>query len=126
GAGLCRRRRTGHPTDVVSYERSRPMNLLLRGAAIAAVLHITPVVVLVKRPDAVQTLLPGADSYLAREVHLSDPDAHRLHELVDWSPEDGVLTFYRGTAGATAVGALMFVRADTPHRPLEVAFELTP
>ena len=102
------------------------MNLLLRGAVIAAVFHITPAVVLVKRPDAVQALLPGADAYLAREVHLSDPDAHRLHELVDWSPEDGVLTFYRGTAGATAVGALMFVRVDTPHGPLEVAVGFTP
>src|SRR5256714_9608523 len=102
------------------------MNLLLRGAAIAAVLHITPAVVLVKRPDAVRALLPGADSYLAREVHLSDPDAHRLHELVDWSPEDGVLTFYRGQAGATGVGALTFVRVDTPHGPIEVAVGVTP
>src|SRR2546421_10872426 len=102
------------------------MNLLLRGAAIAAVLHITPVVVLVKRPDAVQTLLPGADSYLAREVHLSDPDTHRLHELVDWSPDDGVLTFYRGKAGGTAVGALTFARVDTPHGPREEADRCTP
>src|SRR5437588_12301113 len=102
------------------------MNLLLRGAAIAAVLHITPVVVLVKRPDAVQTLLPGADSYFARDVHLSDPDAHRLHELVDWSPEDGVLTFFSGRAGATIVGALTFVRVDTPHGPIDVAVGFTP
>jgi len=35
------------------------MNLLICAAAIAALLHITPVVVLVKRPDAVQALLPG-------------------------------------------------------------------
>jgi hypothetical protein len=102
------------------------MNLLLRGAAIAAVLHITPVVTLVKRPDAVQALLPGADAYFAREVHLSDPDAHRLHELVDWSPENGVLTFYAGKAGATGVGALTFVRVDTPHGPIEVAVGFTP
>src|SRR5438094_10519666 len=102
------------------------MNLLLRGALIAAVLHITPAVVLVKRPDAVQALLPGADSYLAREVHLSDPDAHRLHELVDWSPEDGVLTFFGGRAGATKVGALTFVRVDKPHGPIEGAGGFTP
>src|SRR2546425_4924087 len=44
--------------------------------------------VLVKRPNAVQALLPGADAYFAREVHLSAADAHRLHEAVDWSPED--------------------------------------
>jgi len=102
------------------------MNLLLRGAAIAAVLHITPAVVLVKRPDAVRSLLPGADAYVAREVHLSDPDAHRLHELVDWSPDDGVLTFYNGKAGATVVGALTFARVDTPHGPVEVAVGFTP
>jgi len=102
------------------------MNLLLRAAAIAAVLHITPAVVLVKRPDAVRALLPGADAYIAREVHLSAPDAHRLHELVDWSPEDGVLTFYRGQAGSSVVGALTFVRVDTPHGPIEVAVGFTP
>src|SRR2546430_12713948 len=82
------------------------MNLPMRLAAIAAALHITPVVVLVKRPDAVQALLPGADAYFAREVHLSTPDAHRLHKAVDWSPEDGVLTFYVGRTGSAAVGAL--------------------
>src|SRR5256885_12395805 len=94
------------------------MNFLIRTAAIAALLHITPAVVLVKRSDAVQALLPGADAYVAREVHLSGTDAHRLHEAVDWSPEDGVLVFYGGTAGSTSVGALEFVRGGTPHRPI--------
>jgi len=102
------------------------MNFLVRAAAIAALLHITPVVVLVKRPDAVRALLPGADAYTAREVHLSATDAHRLHEAVDWSPEDGVLVFYEGTAGSTWVGTLEFVRVDTPHGPIEVAVGLTP
>src|SRR2546423_3674925 len=102
------------------------MNFLVRAAAVAALLHITPVVVLVKRPDAVQALLPRADAYTAREVHLSAADAHRLHEAVDWSPEDGVLVFYEGTAGSTWVGALEFVRVDTPHGPIEVAVGSTP
>ena len=102
------------------------MNFLIRTAAIAALLHITPAVVLVKRSDAVQVLLPGADAYVAREVHLSGTDAHRLHEAVDWSPEDGVLVFYGGTAGSTSVGALEFVRVDTPHGPIEVAVGFTP
>src|SRR5438445_11567971 len=102
------------------------MNLPMRLAAIAAVLHITPAVVLVKRPDAVQALLPRADAYFAREVHLSTSDAHRLHKAVDWGPEDGVLTFYLGRTGSAAVGALEFVRVDTPHGPIEVAVGFTP
>src|SRR2546430_5972933 len=102
------------------------MNFLIRAAVIAALFHITPVVVLVKRPDAVQALLPGADAYVAREVHLSGTDAHRLHEAVDWSPEDGVLVFYAGSAGSTSVGALQVVRVDTPHRPIEVAAGVRP
>ena len=102
------------------------MNFLIRAAVIAALFHITPVVVLVKRPDAVQALLPGADAYVAREVHLSGTDAHRLHEAVYWSPEDGVLVFYAGSAGSTSVGALEFVRVDTPHGPIEVAVGFTP
>lgn len=102
------------------------MNWLIRGAVLAALLHITPAVVLVKRPDAVQALLPGADAYFARELHLSDADAHRLHEVVDWSPDDGVLAFYTGKAGSTVVGALEFVRVDTPHGPIEVAVGFSP
>src|SRR2546423_15138315 len=102
------------------------MNFLMRASVITALFHITPVVVLVKRPDAVQTLLPGADAYVAHEVHLSAADAHRLHEAVDWSPEDGVLVFYEGTAGSTSVGALEFVRVDTPHGPIEVAVGFPP
>src|SRR5438309_203089 len=81
------------------------MNFLIRAAAIAAMLHITPIVVLVKRSDAVQALLPGADAYVAREVHLSGTDAHRLHETVDWSPEDGVLVFYGGDRKSTRLNS---------------------
>src|SRR2546425_13259484 len=102
------------------------MSLLIRAAAIVGVLHITPAVVLVKRTDAVQALLPGADAYFAREVHLSTADAHRLHQAVDWSPEDGGLTFYLGRTGSAAVGALEFVREDTPHGPIEAAGGFAP
>lgn len=102
------------------------MKLTICAVAVAALLHITPVVELVKRPVAVQSLLPGADAYVARDVHLSDPDAHRLHEALDWSPQDGVLTFYLGKTGPTDVGALEFVRVDTPHGPIEVAVGFTP
>src|SRR5256712_7872047 len=102
------------------------MNFVIGAAAAAAMPPITRIVVLVKRPDAVRALLPGADAYVAREVHLSGTDAHRLHETVDWSPEDGVLVFYGGTAGTTSVGALEFVRVDTPHGPIEVAVGFSP
>jgi len=37
-----------------------------------------------------------------------------------------VLVFYGGTAGSTSVGALEFVRVDTPHGPIEVAVGFTP
>ena len=72
-------------------------------SAVAALLHITPTVVLVERPDAVAQLLPGADKFFAREVHLADADAHKLHEAVDWSPTDGVLTFYSVDANVTCL-----------------------
>jgi hypothetical protein len=97
------------------------MTRLIAGAAVGALLHITPTVVLVPRPEAVKTLIPGAEAYFAREVHLSEADAHRLHEAVGWSPEGGVLTFYTGKAGGRAVGTLLFVRVDSPHGPVEVA-----
>jgi hypothetical protein len=102
------------------------MKTMFFPAAVAALLHITPTVILVKRPDAVNQLLPGADQFFARELHLSSVDAHRLHESVDWSPEDGVLTFYTGKANDKDVGTLLFVRVDTPHGPVEVAVSFTP
>jgi len=103
------------------------MKLLLASAVAAALLHISPTVILVKRPDAVKQLLPGADGFVARELHLSDKDAHRLHEDAgDWSPENGVLTFYVGKQAGVEIGALEFVRVDTPHGALEVAASFTP
>lgn len=102
------------------------MTWLIRAAGLAALLHITPTVILVKRPDAVARIAPGADAFFAREVHLSDVDAHKLHEAVDWSPQDGVLTFYVGKHGATTVGGFLFVRVDTPHGPVEVAVGFDP
>ena len=102
------------------------MITMLRVAAAALLLHITPVIVLIKRPAAVQALLPGAGAFFQRDLHLSDRDAHRLHEVVDWSPESDVLTFYLGRSGSTDVGTLEFVRVDTPHGPIEVAVGFTP
>jgi hypothetical protein len=102
------------------------MRQYLVGAVVAALLHITPTVILVKRPDAVAQLLPGADQFFARELHLSSADAHRLHAAVDWTPGDGVLTFYSGRRAAADVGVLTFVRVDTPHGPVEVAVSFGP
>jgi hypothetical protein len=97
------------------------MNKLLLGALIAA-LHITPVVVLVKREDAVKRILPDATQFTAREFHLSRPDATRLKQAVDWKPDNDVVTFYTAAGSAdSAVGALTFVRVDSPHGPIEVA-----
>jgi hypothetical protein len=61
------------------------MNKLLL-SAVAALLHITPTVVLIKREDAVKRILPTATAFTAREVHLSRADAHRLHEVLNWGP----------------------------------------
>lgn len=89
--------------------------------ALVALLHITPTVVLVKREAAVKSILPTATAFTAEDIHLSRVDAHRLHEALDWGPDDDLLTFYTGRSGSDAVGALTFLRVDTPHGPLEVA-----
>ena len=102
------------------------MSRVVCTAVAVAALHITPTVILVKRPEAVTRLAPGADAFFAREVHLSSADAHKLNRAVDWSPDDGVLTFYIGRHGAATVGAFLFVRVDTPHGPLEVAVGFDP
>lgn len=101
------------------------MNKLLVGALVA-LLHITPTVVLVKREDAVKTILPAATAFTAREIRLSRSDAHRLHEALDWGPDEGLLTFYIGKSAGTAVGALTFIRVDSPHGPVEVAVGFGP
>ena len=101
------------------------MNTLLLIAA-AALLHITPTVVLIKREDAVRRILPTATAFTAREIRLSGADAHRLHQALDWGPDDGVLTLYTGRTDRDAVGALVFMRVDTPHGPIEVAVGFNP
>lgn len=97
------------------------MKTLLLGAAAAALLHITPTVVLVKRTDAVARLLPGAERFAARELHLSRNDSRRLHDAAGWEPADGMITFYVGRNQQRETGALIFMRVDSPHGPLEVA-----
>ena len=97
------------------------MKTLLLGAVAAALLHITPTVVLVKRQDAVAHLLPGADNFAARELHLSSADSRRLHDAVGWEPPDGVVTFYIGKHQDQATGALIFMRVDCQHGPIELA-----
>jgi len=102
------------------------MKTLLLGAVTAALLHITPTVVLVKRQDAVNRLLPGADNFTARELHLSSADSKRLHDAVGWEPPDGVVTFYVGKHQDQASGALIFMRVDCQHGPLELAIGFDP
>src|SRR5438128_7782728 len=126
GAWLLRGDGCRDPPDVVLAPGRCRMSRLVRAAVAVAILHITPTVILVKRPEAVTRLAPGADAFFAREAHLSGADAHRLNRAVDWSPEDGVLTFYIGKHGAATVGAFLFIRVDTPHGPLEVAVGFDP
>ncbi len=102
------------------------MNAIMLAGSVAAALHITPTVVLIKRVDAVRRLAPDAQSFTAREVHLSEKDAHRLHEAVDWSPEEGVLTFYTGKRGGAANGVFLFIRVDSQHGPVEAAVAFEP
>jgi len=97
------------------------MKTLLLGAAAAALLHITPTVVLVKKPDALARLLPAAERLVARDVHLSSSDTRRLHDDAGWEPADGTITFYLAKQGNQVQGVLLFVRVDSPHGPLEVA-----
>lgn len=102
------------------------MKTLFLGAAAAALLHITPTVILVKRQDAVSHLLPGADQFTARELHLSSADSRKLHDAVGWEPPDGVVTFYIGRHQNEVTGALIFMRVDCQHGPIELAVGYDP
>jgi hypothetical protein len=102
------------------------MKMLLLGAAAAVLLHITPTVVMVKREQAVARLLPGSDEFVARELHLSSADSRRIHDAVGWEPPDGVVTFYVGKHQHQTTGALLFMRVDCQHGPLELAIGYDP
>ena len=97
------------------------MKTVLLGVAAATLLHITPTVVLMKREAAVAKLLPGADQFVARELHLSSADTKRIHDAVGWEPPDGVVTFYIGKKAGQVTGALQFMRVDCQHGPIELA-----
>jgi len=98
------------------------MKLLL----LVALLHITPTVVLMKREDAVTKLLPGADQFVSRELHLSSADSKRIHDAVGWEPADGVVTFYLGKKHDQVTGVLVFMRVDCQHGPIELAIGYDP
>ena len=102
------------------------MKTILLGAAAAVLLHITPTVILVKREDAVAKLLPGAERFAARELHLSSADSRQLHDAVGWEPADGVVTFYLGKRQDQVTGVLLFMRVDSQHGPLELAVGYDP
>lgn len=102
------------------------MKTLVLGAALTAVLHITPTVIMVKRQDAVSRLLPRADQFAARDLRLSSADARRLHDAVGWEPPDGVVTFYLGRRQGQAAGVLLFMRVDSQHGALELAVGFDP
>ena len=102
------------------------MRTLILAAGLAALLHITPTVIMVKRQDAVAHLLPGADQFAARELHLSSADSRTLHDAVGWEPPDGVVTFYIGQHQNQTTGALIFMRVDCPHGPIELAIGYDP
>lgn len=102
------------------------MKLFLIGAVMAALLHITPTVVLLKRNEVVARLMPGADQFSARELHLSSADSRQLHDAAGWEPADGVITFYVGKHEQREQGSLLFMRVDSPHGPLEIAVGFEP
>ena len=102
------------------------MKTLIVGAVAAALLHITPTVIMVSRQDAVAHLLPGADQFTARDLHLSSADSKKLHDAVGWEPPDGVVTFYVGKHQDQVTGALIFMRVDCQHGPLELAIGFDP
>jgi len=97
------------------------MKALVLGAVTTVLLHITPTVIMVKRQDAVSHLLPGADQFTARELHLSSGDSKKLHDAVGWEPPDGVVTFYLGKKHDQVTGVLVFMRVDCQHGPIELA-----
>ena len=102
------------------------MKALLLAGVTAALLHITPTVIMVKRQDAVAALLPGADQFAERELHLSSGDSKKIHDAVGWEPPDGVVTFFIGKHGDQTTGALLFMRIDSQHGPIELAIGYDP
>lgn len=97
------------------------MKTLILAAAAVALLHITPTVTLMERAEVVSRLLPGAERFTAREIHLSSADERRLHDVAGWTPPDDVVTFYLGKRADHVEGVLVFMRVDSPHGPVEVA-----
>lgn len=102
------------------------MKTLLLIVAAGGLLHISPTVTLVKRQDAIERLLGGADQVAPHEVRLSAGDSRRLYDIVGWRPVEGALTFYAGRRQEQLTGVLLFMRVDSPHGPLELAVGFDP
>lgn len=104
--------------------------LMVLGLATAATpepAHITPMVTLVERADALRQLLPGAARYFVRDVAIGNTDLAKLKDRVRWAPEERRVRFYyaRDESGEV-VGAVTFARVDTRHGAVVVAVGFRP
>jgi Na+-translocating ferredoxin:NAD+ oxidoreductase RnfG subunit len=94
-------------------------------AAVSAVAHVTPPVVLVSDREAVVGLLGGARRYFVREVTLRPEQQQQVRQRSGWKPDDAFYRFYVGRdEQGRLVGTMLFLTDYTIHGPVRVAVGL--
>ena len=94
-------------------------------AALGAMAHPSPKVVLVKHADFIRQTIP-AKGYFVRTVTIGKEDLTSIRKASDYTPEDPDVQFFLGQDGDKTVGVALFQQVDTPHGPLEVGLTFGP
>jgi hypothetical protein len=108
---------------------SRPLALILVSSGLGATTtpHVTPVVELVNRTDAVRALLEGSSRYFARELPLDGPRKKELDRRTGWKPEEAKIRIFVGRDDAgTKIADAILIKVNSRHGPVEVAVGLEP
>ncbi|HXI19519.1 MAG TPA: hypothetical protein VNH46_00455 [Gemmatimonadales bacterium] len=102
-----------------------PLVLALGAAALVAVRHPTPTVVLQRQTEVIRNSLPDARQFFVRDVTIGKADLATIRREVDFSPEDPDLKFYLGKdGGGTLAGVVLFPQVNTLHGPIEVGLTM--
>ncbi len=95
-------------------------------AALGAMAHPSPKVVLVKHADFIRQTIP-AKGYFVRTVTIGKADLAAIRKASDYTPDDPDVQFFLGQDGdGRTIGVALFQQVDTPHGPIEVGLTFGP
>jgi hypothetical protein len=103
------------------------LGLLLAGAALPALAHVTPNVELMKKGEFIQQSLPGATRFFEEKLVLSSEDRAAIRLATGWAPgEDDAKVYVGRDAQGRRIGTVAIVWMPSQHGPVGVGIAFGP